>query len=370
MKIDKNSPWFLVMIALTGICVYSVVLLVQPADITERLLTGKNDFIQLYAGARLMGSPDLYSRAAVEQVQREAAGIESKYIYFLRLPFYACFLRPLAYLPYTTAYWLFQGISLSCFFWFLWKFVPGCRELAAFASISIPFFATIQNAQDTALVLFFLALSIVLVRRNLDFWAGFVLSLCAIKIHLVLLIPLVLVLHRRWRIVYGGVAGGALLATISFAVAGLDWPRRYLAAFEGQNPSPEYMPNLHSLWILLGRADLPVEIVLHAAVVLLVGYLALKLPDYELVFAFALIGSLLVSLHSYTQDCLLLLLSLAIILKRSASKRVRELTELSASPIPYFFLLAGAPFNVFLPALLTTILAMAARTPTKKDKPL
>ena len=359
MSIDRNSPWFLLAITLTGVCVYAIVLLVQPADTTQRLLLGRNDFIQLYAGAELMGTPELYSREAVERVQREQAGMQSEYIYFLRLPFYAFFLRPLAYLPYRTAYFLFQGMSLLCFFWFLWKFVPDYRPLAAFASLSIPLYATLQNAQDTALVLFLLALSIILVRRNLDFWSGVVLSLCAIKFHLVALIPLILILQRRWRILSGGVVGGGALAILSFAVGGMDWPKRYLAALNGQNPHPEYMPNLHGLWILLGRADVPVEAILHAAVVAAVAYLALKSADYELAFAFAVIGSLLVSFHSYTQDCLPLLLALAIIAVKSSSKPVRELTELAVSPIPYFFMLAGMPFNLAMPSLLMGILGTA-----------
>jgi len=359
MKLDKQSPGFLWILAITGICVYSIVLLVQPRDMTERMLLGRNDFVQLYAGAKLAGTPELYSRAAVEQVQREAAGIQSEFIYFLRLPAFAVLLRPLAFLPYRTAYFVFQAISLLCFFWFLWKFVPGCRELAAFASLSIPLYATLQNGQDTALILFFCALSIILVRRNREFWAGFVLSFCAIKFHLLLLVPIALVVQRRWRILSGGFAAALILLTISFVSDGLDWPQRYLAALNGQNPHPEYMPNLHSLWILLGRADFVVEGILSAGVTAAVAYLAWKVADYELVFAFALIGSLLVSVHSYTQDCLYLLLSLAIIMRKSFSKPARELTELAASPIPYFCLLAGAPFNIFMPGLLLCILGVA-----------
>ena len=52
---------------------------------------------------------------------------------------------------------------------------------------------------------------------------------------------------------------------------------------------------------------------------------------------------------------------MAIILKKPVSKAVRELTELAASPIPYFFLLTGAPFNIAMPLLLITILGLATR---------
>ena len=362
MPLDKQSPWFLALLAAIGTLVYVAVLLNQPKEITDRIRLGRNDFIQLYAGAKLAGSPDLYARDAIGRIQREEAGMESGEIYFLRLPAYACALRPLAWLPYLRAYWLFQGISLLCFLAFLWMFVPAARELAAFASLSIPLYATIQNGQDTALVLFFMGLSVVLARKKLDFWAGAVLSLCAIKFHLLMLIPLALVIQRRWWILRGGIAGSGCLLILSFASAGLDWPRRYLAALNGQNPHPEYMPNLHTLSALLGRSDLAVESVLSLGVTLAVAYLAWRLPDYELAFAFAVVGSLLVSVHSYTQDCLILLLPVAILLAKPFSKRVRALAELTASPIPYFFVLAGTPMNLAMPSLLLSILAAAIVT--------
>ena len=64
-------------VALVGLSSYGLVLLTQPADLTERLLLGRNDFIQLYAGAKLSGSGLLYDRAASEQIQRRAAGFDS-----------------------------------------------------------------------------------------------------------------------------------------------------------------------------------------------------------------------------------------------------------------------------------------------------
>ena len=42
------------------------------------------------------------------------------------------------------------------------------------------------------------------------------------------------------------------------------------------------------------------------------------------------------------------------------SKAARELTELAASPVPYFCMLAGVPFNIVMPCLLMAILGAAA----------
>jgi glycosyl transferase family 87 len=235
--------------------------------------------------------------------------------------------------------------------------------LAAFASLSVPLYAMLQNGQDTGILLFLASLSIVLARKNSDLLAGVALSLCAIKPHLFLLIPLILALQRRWRILYGGGLGGLFLLTISFISGGWSWPRAYWANLEGQTKLLEYMPNIHTVSVLLGNgpADLAAEASLSALVIMATIYLGARVTDYELAFTFGLIGSLLISFHSYTQDCLLLLLSLAIILQKQVIKSVRWLTELAASPIAYFLLLSGSPFNIAMPCMLGGILALSVK---------
>jgi hypothetical protein len=367
MRIDKNSPWYLVLMAITGSAVFCIVLVAQPRDWTDRILHGQNDFLQLYAGARLNGTPELYSRAANQRIHLEVGGIQADSLsHHSRLPFYSFFLKPLAFLPYRTAYYSFEAISLFSLLFFVWMFLPGCREIAAFASLSIPVFANLQNGQDATLCLMFAGLSIFLVRRNLDFWAGFALAFCAIKFHLFFLIPLIVILQRRWLILAGALTNGAILLAISFLRAGIGWPQAYFSAMRDPDlhPNPELMPTLHTVSAFLsGPADFAVELGLSVAVIIAVIHLARKTRDYELAFSFGLIGSLLVAFHAYTQDCVLLLLTLAIMLGNKAlSKGTRGLTELAASPFPYVCVLAGVPFNIVMPALLMSILVMAVRS--------
>jgi len=364
VTINKQSPWFLFLMAGVGICVYAIVIFVQPRETTERMILGRNDFMQFYAGGRLSGSPAIYSRDAVQQVMEDVVGVRSDSIsHFSRLPFYSLFMRPLAMLPYRAAYYLFQSISILCFLLFLWMFIPGCRELAAYASLSIPFVANLQNGQDATLVLLAAGLSIFLFRKDKLFWAGFALSFCAIKFHLFTLVPVIILIQRRWLMLWGVLASGAILLALSFAGAGAHWPKAYIEAVGAgrMHPHPDYMPNLHTLSVLLnGAADFAVELILSIAVIGTVVYLASKAPEYELAFAFALVGGLLISFHSYPQDCVVLLLSLAILLGKPFSRRSRELTELAVSPIPYFCMLAGAPFNLVMPTILLAILGTAA----------
>jgi hypothetical protein len=67
MKLSNDSPCFLVIAALIGMVVFSVILLVQPRELAPRIILGQNDFMQLYVGARYSGSPAMYSLEVGQQ---------------------------------------------------------------------------------------------------------------------------------------------------------------------------------------------------------------------------------------------------------------------------------------------------------------
>src|SRR5581483_6478251 len=67
-------------------------------------LRGENDFLGLYPGGRLAGSPALYEAAASAAVQRQAVGYSNPHLVFCRPPFYAALLWPLSRLRYFAAY--------------------------------------------------------------------------------------------------------------------------------------------------------------------------------------------------------------------------------------------------------------------------
>jgi hypothetical protein len=81
----------------------------------DRFLPGRNDFLQLYGGARLSGTPQLYEPAASKKIEMELVGVWLEGVYYSRPPFYAFLLGPLVKLPYLTAYWLFPAISVGAF---------------------------------------------------------------------------------------------------------------------------------------------------------------------------------------------------------------------------------------------------------------
>lgn len=329
----------------------------------ERFLNGENDFLQLYAGATLVGTPDLYSIEASKAVHRRLTGTWFPAVYYTRPPFYAAMLWPLGKLPYGAAYWIWQAVSVALIAVFFRLYLPRFSELGLLASLSVPLLGNLLNGQDAGIVMTLAGISIVLARRGRDFAAGLVLSLCAIKFHLFVLAPLAIVLCRRWNILKGGLAGGAVLALASFLADGLDWPLRYFALVTNPelHPGPDHMPTLRGLVFGFAGDNRPLELALTAPVVALFAWLARRIGDYEIVFALSLAGGLLVCHHAYIQDCTLLLLVAALLVTAGASRPVVVATVLAILPPAAFMLLSGSPYNVAMPLLLGSILVAAIR---------
>lgn len=328
----------------------------------DRFLPGQNDFLQLYAGAKLSGTPDLYSPIAARRIHRESAGVELEGVYYSRPPFYADLLRPLGRLPYRAAYWTFESISFAAFAVFLILFVPQCKELILFSSLCLPLLSNFLNGQDVTLVLLLAAGSILAIRREHDFLAGVLLSLCAIKGHLFVLTPLVFLIHRRWMVLAGGAVGGAALAAMSLLTDGWDWPRRYLTLLENPelHPSPASMPNLRGLVFGVSGQEYPaVYWALTIVVVAAVIWLAWKMRDLEMAFAMSLVAGLLVGYHAYLQDAVLLLLPFAIVIGKSKVVPLRVMMAVMILPPVYICLLMGRPWNVAVPMALIGVLSAA-----------
>jgi hypothetical protein len=332
----------------------------------DRFFSGQNDFLQLYAGAKLSGTPDLYSPIAARRIHRECVGIELVGVYYSRPPFYADLLRPLGHLPYRAAYWTFESISFAAFVVFLILFVPQCKELVLFSSLCFPLLSNFLNGQDVTLVLLLAAGSILAIRHEHDFVAGLLLSLCAIKGHLFVLTPLVFLIHRRWMVLSGGAFGGAVLAVMSFLSDGPDWPRRYLTLLSNPelHPNPSSMPNLRGLVFGLTGEEYPAMYwMLTVIVVVGVVWLAWKIRDLEMAFAMSMVAGLLVGYHAYLQDAVLLL-PFAIVIAKSKVVLLRVLMALAILPPIYICLLMGRPWNVAVPLMLITVLGVAALSRT------
>jgi hypothetical protein len=335
----------LVLACLAGIACNALIL--GPALIhTAR---GENDFMGLYPGGRLAGGAGVYDSAQSLALQRQAVGYSNPRVVFCRPPYYAALTWPLARLPYFPAYLGFQALmaaALAAFIRF-WP-VTGWRTTLVAACWSLPLAQAFAIGQDVPALLAVIACTLVMLNRRRDFTAGLIFSLCAIKIHLFLLVPVWIVARRLWRFAGGLGAGGAALAVLSLAAAGPGGFAAFLrtASSPAVNPAIGIMPNLHGLFP--GNAGLELAA---ALVVAGLTYFAARRGSQSWALAATLVGGLLTSHHAYLADCALLLPALLVMSAEADSAWQRRLALLLMAPVVYIGVFAG-------PAVLFTRLAI------------
>ena len=323
--------------------------------VRDTVIRGGNDFLSYYAGARLVGTPDLYGNPErVWEVQQEAAGMASPAFQFVRPPWVAALLRPLGSLPYPKAYAVFQAVSFAALaaFLVLW---PGPRLPVALACAwSVPLSFVLAQAQDVTFLLLWVALAMRWHEKR-PWAAGAALALCSAKFHVFLLLPLLIAGQRRWRMAGGLLAGGAALAAVSFAVAGASWPARFLATITHPRigPMETMMPTLRGMvapWPYAVAWEVALGLVAVVAV-----WRVVRRGEFVAGMGAVLIGGLLVARHTYLADLTLLIPALMPALD-VAKGRLRWLILALLAPLWYLFAMAISPHNAGLPLGMLAVL--------------
>jgi hypothetical protein len=324
----------------------------------DQVFTGANDFLPLYNGTQLLGTPHLYSAEHNYALIHEHAGGFNLSLRYTRPPYYAALLWPLGQLPYLYAYllWTLIGFCALAAFALLWR-IPSPADALVLTCFSLPAFQSLMNGQDTPLLLLWIALAVLFERKGRLFAAGFVLALCASKFHLFTLLPLVFVGQRRWPMLKGFAAGAACLVALSFAVAGPNWPLEYYHTLTDNRVHPDVfrMPNLHGLLSGLPAAGL-LQVVAGAAVVV-ATWRVVQHSSFLYGLATALIGSLLLSYHSYLSDCALLLPAATVVYAETRIPWLRLLGALLLTPFLYFLLIAERPATYFAQLVIAAFFA-------------
>jgi hypothetical protein len=271
----------------------------------------ERDFLALYSGARLAGTNRLYDPQSIWAIQVATTGGYGPSLLFTRIPCFALFLWPLAQLPYDAARYTWAALQLVAVITAAWLW-PGSRKLALIVICwSFPILTCLTFGADTTLLLLWLVLWRRLEAKNYPVWAGIALALCIAKFHLFLLLPLLLIRHRRWSVVKGSAIGVSALLVLSFLTAGWRWPIDYLhvLTMPGINPNGILMPNIH------GFAPPGLEI---PAVILtlILACIAIVRLDYADATVAALAGSFLCSYHTYVMDGVVLLPAIMLVIER------------------------------------------------------
>jgi hypothetical protein len=296
-----------------------------------------SDFSAFYSGGALAGSPQLYSPAAAFAVQERAIGCHHENIVFIKPPFYALLMWPFAQLPFVPAFYLFRALVLAGVAVFLWWW-PGDRWAAAAACAwSVPLAATLTVGQDVIFVLAAVVGAYRMLRSGRQFAAGALLGLCAIKFHLFLLLPVLLLRRRLWKTVAGGSAVGAIWVAMCFAAAGPGWIAMYRAALSG----PRINPFAYNMVNLTGLLDYDSPWIWPAAAVVAVlcGYLIWR-GSLETALSAMLAGGVLITPHTTVCDATLFLPGL-LLARRMESAPVRALAGFALTPL-YLLLPSGA----------------------------
>ena len=312
--------------------------------VRDRLLMGQNDFIPIYVSAQQAVGGEVYQTAPYADFVANQFSARSSSLLFTRPPFYALLVKPLGLLDYNVANFSWIGLRLLAVAGFLWLMrVPTWADAAMLTFVSLPLSASLMNGQDVALLLPAIAASLVLEKRRKSVWAGAVLSLCSIKFHLFLLIPVLLLASKRRDIAAGFGIGAVCQLALSFAAAGLTWPLDYFSILmmDSINPEIETMPNLHGLVSGLPGATW-IEFVGIVAIVA-VSWVIFRKFTFDVGLSVALVGGLLTSYHAYMADAVILLPAFLVLHRHLESHLLKGSMVILLFPPAWLILLGDRP---------------------------
>jgi hypothetical protein len=183
------------------------------------------------------------------------------------------------------------------------------------------------------------------------------LSVCLIKLHLLLLLPVFILTRKEWRLAAGFLTGCGIAFILSVAAAGWGFPVAYLNALRGPNAnlSQSTMPNLNGLLTTLDAP--PWTELVGAFVVMLAAWFLARRSGTLHAIAGTTAGSLLVSHHAYVQDCSILIPGMLGLLVAGCS----EYTRLTAFILlaPFVYIASGQGLLCLVPTALMLLLMLA-----------
>ena len=201
-----------------------------------------DDFPPFYRGAAL-------ASAHGNVYETEQGG---RYLPFIRIPFYAAALRPLATLPYTIARRIWITVLILAAFGCVGLFPTEKRSFAIALAFSFPLADALMVGQDITLVILIVLGAARIFAGGREFLAGVAVSLLCIKMTYLPAAGLVFLAKSR-RSFWGLLTGSALQFALSFAVGGAGWPSQYLAVLRNPllEPHPSRMLSIREIAVSL-----------------------------------------------------------------------------------------------------------------------
>lgn len=335
----------------------------------------EHDFLNLYTGGSLVLDgqlAELHDADAQLAKERQFVPHVPQLVPFVRMPFYAVLLTPLAALPFGAAFWFWLGAQTTVLL-AIWRWI-GTRfgaESLILASLFLPTALGIAHGQDCVLMAAVLAGVYHFARQGREQAAGAVLGLGLIKFHLFLLWPLALAVQKKWRMMGAAAVVVAVELAVSLLLAGPSGMSRYFALLQRDDldrlmPSEELMINVRSLLLNAGIQSVAAEALAIALVVGLVIWSCWNAPLWRWIAAVS-IGSLLVVPHVYGYDASLLLVPVMAVVYGADSKLARAMAGLLLMPLPPLMALFGSPWAAAAPLVLLACLISLAPWPGLRE---
>jgi hypothetical protein len=317
----------------------------QPVELRNRL-----DFLAHYTGGRIVSQglrTKLYDYETQLAVQRQY-GHDVPLIY-IHPPFEALLFLPFAYLSYWTAFLVWGVINIAVLAavlallgpWFQ-PFDTGSR-LVLVGVLVVPLVSAVGKGQDSSLLVLAYVLTFLNMRKQRNFLAGCALGLGLFRFEAVIPLLAVFLIRRRWRVVLGALAVGAVFGLVSLWLVGwrgcLTYCNWLLSITGRPTPNMAYMPQTDMptlrgfAYLLLGHSLSTgyITVVIVSCSIALLWWLQSKWPMFEdpgtcsfdLLFSLSIVVSMLVAYHFHVHDQLLLVLPAAIVLDLSARETAR-----------------------------------------------
>ena len=295
---------------------------------------GYPDFTIFYSAGKILREglgTELYDETTQYRVQQEfAAGVSIRQgpLPYNHPPFEALLFVPFTYLPYFSAYLLWNVINLLilCSLPLLLRqhipLIPWASRafwlLAALAFF--PVFVTLLQGQDTIILLLLLALMFISLKKKADFSAGLWLGLGLFRFQVIMALVVLLLLNRKWKAIAGFLSAGFVLAVISIVLVGAKGASNYPSYLWSAEKQMHHgasivsdMPNLRGfIETVLGQTvSSPAvnSLIAISSITLLAAATKWKLwVNLNLGFSLAIIVAILVSYHSLAHDLSVLFL--------------------------------------------------------------
>jgi len=337
-----------------------ILLAVTASPYWKDVALGHTDYLSFYAGGRLAFTPTLYDPAHAMAEQLRAAHVMGKGTYFIRMPWFAAAMWPLARLPYLTGQFIWEALLVGGLVAFigLWP-RPSLPVRVAILCYSVPALMSLRMGQDPPLLLAVMAVSLALLYRGKPVLAGLVLSLTLAKFHLFLPLYPAVLLARRWRFASGLFSGTAILLVVSFLAGGFDWPKRYLAAIADPVITPAVAITPAFYYYIPGTLQARNLVLAVIGIALMVLYLRIAREKVELLIAAAPVAILPLLPHAGSYDCLLLT-PLALYALDRGSRSARIAGALLLIPVTYFVAWSVPLCPVLIPVLDIALLVLCA----------